>query len=96
MRSPRTRLARRTVLMVLVVALLVLAAAASASAAKAKKQPAGRWVAGDIHTHTWLTDGKNTEAEVIRNAFENFGLELLRQLGARRDVDVQPRRASGS
>lgn len=77
MRSPRTGLARRTVLMVLVVSLLVLAAAASANAAKAKKQPAGRWVAGDIHTHTWLTDGKNTEAEVVRNAFGNYGLSYF-------------------
>ena len=61
--------------MTVMVVLVVLALAASASATG--KRSVGRWVAGDIHTHTWLTDGKNTQDEVLRNAFENFGLDYF-------------------
>jgi hypothetical protein len=61
--------------MAVMVVLVVLAMASAASAAS--KRSVGRWVAGDIHTHTWLTDGKNTQGEVIRNAFENYGLDYM-------------------
>lgn len=38
--------------------------------------PAGRWLAGDFHNHTFLTDG-NTEAdEVLAHAFR-FGLDWI-------------------
>lgn len=37
----------------------------------------GRWVAGDFHNHTYLTDGSNTEAEVVSNAFNKFGLDWM-------------------
>ncbi len=30
---------------------------------------AGTWVAGDFHTHTYLTDGSHTEADVLAHAF---------------------------
>jgi hypothetical protein len=75
MKTRRTRVARRTVVMAVMVVLVVLALASAASAAS--KRSVGRWVAGDIHTHTWLTDGKNTQGEVIRNAFENYGLDYF-------------------
>jgi len=75
MKTRRTRVARRTVVMTVMVVLVVLALASAASAAS--KRSVGRWVAGDIHTHTWLTDGKNTQDEVLRNAFENFGLDYF-------------------
>lgn len=37
----------------------------------------GRWVAGDFHTHTYLTDGSNTEKDVVQNAFEKYGLDWM-------------------
>lgn len=66
----RSKLVNRIMLLTLVTAIVVLAAASSASAA-------GRWLAGDIHTHTWLSDGKNTQAEVVRNAFSVYGLDYF-------------------
>lgn len=38
---------------------------------------AGRWVAGDFHTHTFLTDGSKTEKEVVEKAFEEYGLDWM-------------------
>ena len=35
------------------------------------------WVTGDFHNHTLLTDGDNTQAEVVANAFEKFGLSWM-------------------
>lgn len=37
----------------------------------------GAWTTGDLHTHTYLTDGGNTEAEVIDKAFNTFGLDWM-------------------
>jgi hypothetical protein len=37
----------------------------------------GFWITGDFHTHTWLTDGKHTEREVVKMAFEKHGLDWL-------------------
>jgi hypothetical protein len=37
----------------------------------------GRFFSGDIHNHTWLTDGYHSEAEILRNAFEAFHLDYL-------------------
>jgi hypothetical protein len=75
MKTRRTRRLRRTVVFAAAAALMVLVLAASASAAT--KKSTGRWESGDIHTHTWLTDGKNTQGEVLRNAFENYGLDYF-------------------
>lgn len=36
----------------------------------------GRWMAGDFHNHTFLTDGSNVEADVLSHAFE-FGLDWM-------------------
>lgn len=36
----------------------------------------GRWVAGDFHTHTYLTDGSRTLAEVVNNAYK-YGLDWV-------------------
>ena len=74
MKTRRTRRLRHTLLFA-AAALMVLVLAASASAATRKST--GRWESGDIHTHTWLTDGKNTQDEVLRNAFENYGLNYF-------------------
>jgi hypothetical protein len=72
MRDMRTRSkpVNRIILLALATALVVLTAAGPAGAA-------GRWLAGDIHTHTWLTDGKNTQGEVVRNALSVYGLDYF-------------------
>lgn len=65
-----SKAARLAVLALLAVALGVALTASPAWAA-------GRWVAGDIHTHTYLTDGKVTQGEVLRKAFAEFGLDFM-------------------
>ncbi|HEY9060226.1 MAG TPA: dockerin type I domain-containing protein [Pseudobacteroides sp.] len=37
----------------------------------------GKWMAGDFHNHTYLTDGSYSASDVARNAFENFGLNWM-------------------
>jgi hypothetical protein len=85
MKNRRMRRLRRTVVFAVAAAAVMVVAAASAGAAVLKTSPltvtdrsatAGTWLAGDLHTHTWLTDGKNTQIEVLRNAFE-FGLDYF-------------------
>jgi hypothetical protein len=39
--------------------------------------PAGRYFSGDIHTHSWLSDGKHSLAEIVANAFHQYGLDYL-------------------
>ncbi len=46
-------------------------------AAVASAHTASRYVAGDFHTHTYLTDGSKRQAEVVHNAFDNFGLDWM-------------------
>lgn len=65
----------RTLVLAATIALTLLAFASTASARSS--QSTGRWESGDIHTHTWLTDGKNTQDEVLRQAFENYGLDYF-------------------
>ena len=60
-------------------ALLLLAAAAALFAAVASPAAAAtaRWVTGDIHNHTYLSDGSSTQGDVVRNAFSVYGLDYL-------------------
>lgn len=37
----------------------------------------GKWMSGDFHTHTFLTDGGRTEADVVQHAFPQFGLDWM-------------------
>lgn len=37
----------------------------------------GQWLTGDFHTHTFLTDGSHTEADVVGHAFDTFGLDWM-------------------
>jgi hypothetical protein len=37
---------------------------------------AGKWMAGDFHNHTFLTDGSNTQADVLSHAFQ-YGLDWM-------------------
>jgi hypothetical protein len=36
----------------------------------------GRWLAGDFHNHTWLTDGSNVPEQVFAHAFQ-YGLDWI-------------------
>jgi hypothetical protein len=58
---------------------LLIAAASTAlfAAVALPAQAAGRWVSGDIHNHTYLTDGKSTFGDVTRNALSVYGLDYL-------------------
>ena len=38
---------------------------------------AGEWITGDFHTHTFLTDGSHTQADVVGHAFDTFGLDWM-------------------
>jgi hypothetical protein len=40
------------------------------------KRP-GKWVAGDLHTHTYLTDGSHTQEDVLGHAFDKYGLDWM-------------------
>jgi hypothetical protein len=57
-------------------ATLVLLTAVSVAGAVQTADP-GRWVTGDFHSHTWLTDGTHTERQVVGYAFEIYGLDWL-------------------
>ena len=57
--------------------LLAAATAALLAAVATPAMAAGRWVSGDIHNHTYLTDGKSTFTDVARNAFSVYGLDYL-------------------
>jgi hypothetical protein len=39
--------------------------------------PANRWVAGDIHTHSWMTDGSHPELEVLNKGLRTYGLGYI-------------------
>jgi hypothetical protein len=57
-------------------ALLVVCAALLAAGAP-PAPAAGRWVAGDVHTHTYLSDGSRPFGGVCRYAFSTYGLDYL-------------------
>jgi hypothetical protein len=57
--------------------LLVAAASAAILAAVAAPAMAGRWVTGDVQTHSYLSDGKQTLGDVTRNGFSVYGLDYL-------------------
>ncbi|HEX2946103.1 MAG TPA: hypothetical protein VHT96_09115 [Clostridia bacterium] len=59
------------------VVLVSLATGTATFAVNAAQPTSGKYVAGDFHTHTYLTDGNKTEAEVVKNAFEKFGLDWM-------------------
>jgi len=57
--------------------LLAAATAALLAAVAAPAMAAGRWVSGDIHNHTYLTDGSSAFTDVVRNGFSVYGLDYL-------------------
>ena len=69
MKTTTLKAARRT--------LLVAAASAAVLAALAAPAMAGRWVSGDVHNHTYLSDGSSAFADVAQNAFSAYGLDYL-------------------
>lgn len=46
-------------------------------AAADSKNFTGKYVAGDFHTHTFLTDGNKTQDDVVKNAFKKYGLDWM-------------------
>ena len=50
---------------------------ADSSALRAAEADTGSWLSGDLHTHTFLTDGSHTQTEVVQQAFGQFGLDWL-------------------
>jgi hypothetical protein len=77
MRRSRKGMAGRTAALVAVLAVVLLASAAVASAKSNRGAAAGRWLSGDIHTHTYLTDGVVSEVEVVHNGFGIYGLDYF-------------------
>jgi len=65
------------VIVVLAVAAAAAFAVVSGSAKAAAPAPTARWVAGDVHSHTWLSDGEETQAAVLEHALSQFGLDWL-------------------
>jgi hypothetical protein len=57
--------------------LLAFALAACDSSQKKSTSDGPQWLAGDIHTHTFLTDGFHPESQVVHNAFERSGLDFM-------------------
>lgn len=53
---------------------LIMMAGGYALAASA---PAGKWMTGDFHNHSWTSDGFDTEAEVIHQAFDTYKLDWM-------------------
>lgn len=64
----------------LALAALALAACSDSSAGSTSPKittPGPQWLAGDIHNHTFLTDGSHPETQVVWNAFSRFGLDFM-------------------
>jgi len=73
MRKPTRRLAGRAAVLAVVLAMVLLATAAVASARAAQ----GKWLSGDIHTHSYLADGSVQETEVVHQAFGLWNLDYF-------------------
>jgi hypothetical protein len=58
------------------VAPIVVTSAAQIDAAL-PVDPSGAWVAGDMHTHTFITGGSNTEATVAEKALDTYNLDWM-------------------
>lgn len=56
---------------------IIMCGFVGSNAATNSKTFTGKYVAGDFHTHTYLTDGNKTQADVVKNAFENFDLDWM-------------------
>ena len=56
---------------------VILLGVAFAVGGDAKAAGSGRWMCGDFHSHTWLTDGNYTLEEVVRQGFERYGLDWM-------------------
>ena len=57
--------------------LMALTAAALLATSSAALAGTGRWVAGDLHTHSYNADGSQAVSEVGRNAFGVYGLDFM-------------------
>jgi hypothetical protein len=55
----------------------VVAVAVIATGTAVALDHGGKWETGDMHTHTYLTDGSNTQLQVVQNAFNKYGLDWM-------------------
>ena len=56
---------------------VLLVGLAFALAGEAGAAGSSRWMCGDFHSHTLLTDGNYTLQEVVRQGFERYGLDWM-------------------
>ena len=70
MKTPILKNATRSLILALTLAAFLVAIVSPAGAA-------GRWVSGDINTHSYLADGKKPFGDVVRNAFSVYGLDYM-------------------
>jgi len=68
MNGSRRRRAALALATVIAFAVIVAIVAGHPAAAQAQGRSQGRWLSGDLSSHTYLTDGKNTESEILSNA----------------------------
>ena len=70
---------------------LLLAASAATLVSEALANGSGRWLCGDFHSHTVLTDGNYTIYEVARQGLERYGLDWMAnsEHGGRSRRDLQ-------
>ena len=72
---------RRRVALAFVVVTTFMVAVSIAVARPAPAQAQGRWLSGDLSTHTFLTNGKNAESDIVANAMPappfGYGLDYL-------------------
>jgi hypothetical protein len=53
------------------------ASTSATTGADFQPEAGGKWLAGDMHTHTFLTGGQNSQSEVAHQAFDTYGLDWL-------------------
>lgn len=68
---------KRTAIIFTVMLITSIVTAMAAFADSNGTSAAGKWVTGDFHTHTYLTDGSHTEEEVLSNAFGKYNLDWM-------------------
>lgn len=66
---------RKSRITLAVMAVLTVAAIAAGSAIALDQ--GGKWEAGDMHTHTVLTDGSSLQLQVVQKAFNEYGLDWM-------------------
>jgi len=67
---------RKAVKVLALVGGIVAATTLVTASIEKERRPEGSWLAGDFHTHTFLTDGSHTQQDVLHHAFQ-YGLDWI-------------------